>query len=89
MKLWNKEKRVDLEPKLDELEKRIRELEARTKPEDIYAPGVWDRPLCGCFPRPTVSISLWDMINAIRRHLGLDIEATEAKSATFNFVKKK
>ena len=75
--LASKKELEELRKRLDGVERRLWEIDSRTRDYDVYvAIAGWD-------DAPIVSISLWQMIHRILGHLGLQIKAEKSKGATW------
>ena len=84
------DKILELEKRLSALTARVESVELYTAPKNQYRPSDLEFPRAWSHvPTPIYSISLWEMIEKIRQHIGLEIKVTESKPATFELVKKK
>ena len=74
-----------LRNKIETLEREVQHYVEYSSMEKIYSRDQYSHYAS---PKPIYSISLWEMIHAIREHLGLEISEVKAPKEKWKLVKK-
>lgn len=87
--MWISKSRLDeLNRRLDGLENRLSSVEGGVAPYEHFAELQLKYDYGNCNIKPVATISLWEMVHAIRMSIGLEISATEARPPSWSLVKR-